>query len=124
MPNSWYLCKNCNLLTLNSNTPNPNHCASNKLHTWIRLIEYGPMNYICKHCGTVIQGVNTQTPNRNNCRNGTHITTHDWAKLGAVGIPPHILNYRCLNCGCRISSLKEPNRLGCPASSSHRWVKI
>ena len=123
MPNSWYMCENCNLLTVNSNTPNPNHCAGNKTHIWIKLIELGPINYICKRCGTVVQGID-KTPNPNNCSNGTHCTTHYWVKLGTVGIPPHILNYWCINCGCRISSLTKPSRDGCPASAFHNWQKL
>ena len=124
MPESWYMCKMCGLLTCNNNIPNSYHCSVNNTHTWIKLIEFGSTNYICKRCGTIVQGVPNKSPNASYCRNGTHFTTHMWFPLGTVGIPPHILNYKCLNCGSLVSSLKPPLGHGCPASSTHKWIKI
>lgn len=112
----------CGLLTCNNNTPKSYHCSVNKTHTWIKLIELGPTNYICKRCGTIVQGV--KTPYDGYCNNGTHFTTHQWFPLGTVGIPPHILNYKCLYCGSKISSLKAPLGQGCPSSSNHKWIRI
>ena len=124
MPDSWYMCKMCGLLTVNSNTPNTNYCEKNKSHTWIKLIEVGPINYICKRCGKLVQGVPGKTPNESYCNNGTHFTTHIWYPVGTVGIPPNILNYKCIYCGHKISSLKVPLSHGCPAYANHKWIRI
>lgn len=117
---SWYLCKCCSILIRNDKTPSNLHCPRNNVHIWTKVCDWGSMNYLCKKCGTLVQGPEIQAPTNINCPNHSNGTSHIWYRLGTVGL----INYMCTKCGAIVHCNKTPNSNGCLVATTHYWKKL
>ncbi len=76
MPNYWFCCKKCTQVIKKDTSPNTSGCSKASYHEWIKIGEFGEINYSCKKCGLIVQTKNA--PNTSGCSSSSY---HEWHRL-------------------------------------------